>query len=92
MRWKFMNVLLAAMLLAPTFAYAEPLSAGVDGTTKRPLALLRTSKTTQLYQARPCPSKVTAGSLAASYVWLRGERCWKNGGCPSPQVAPPSSE
>src|SRR3989454_9550635 len=77
---------------APMFEYAEPFSAAVDGAAKRPLALVLTSNTTQLYQARPLPSKVTAGSLAASYVWPSGERCWKNGGCPAPPGKAPSRE
>ena len=53
---------------APMFAYAEPFSAGVDGTTASADALVLTSNSTQLNQAVPVPLKVTAGSLAASYV------------------------
>ena len=51
---------------AGMFAYADPFRAGVDGLAKRPLAFEATSKTTQLYHARPVPVNVTFGSLAAS--------------------------
>src|SRR5438132_11085948 len=73
---------------APMFAYAEPLSAAVDGAAKRPLALVLLSTTTQLYQARPLPSKVTAGSRASAQVWPSRLRGCQNGGCPSPHVSP----
>src|SRR5438105_8644172 len=77
---------------APMLEYAEPLRPGVDETAATAEAFESTSKSTHENHARPVPSTVTAGSLAASYVCPIGERCWKNGGRPSPQVMPELSE
>ena len=51
---------------AAILAYAAPLRAAVEGLANRPVALVLTSKTTQLNQGVPSPEKVTDGSLAAS--------------------------
>src|SRR5438046_10313942 len=73
------------------FAYAEPLSAGVERVAKTALALLLMSKTTHEYQARPAPVTVTAGPLAASYVWpVPGLVGWEEGGTPWPACDPAS--
>ena len=51
---------------APILEYAEPLRPGVDRTAATAEAFDATSKRTHENHARPVPSTVTAGSLAAS--------------------------